>query len=69
MSIAENLAEVKDNIARAARKAGRKPEDITLIAVSKTYSSDIIKQAVDAGQTRFGENRVQEFNQKVVNGT
>lgn len=67
MSIAENLAEVKDNIARAARKAGRKPEDITLIAVSKTYSSDIIKQAVDAGQTRFGENRVQEFNQKVVN--
>ena len=56
MSIAENLAEVKDNIARAARKAGRKPEDITLIAVSKTYyqtsgrrGSDSLRREQSAG--------------------
>lgn len=67
MSIAENIENVKARIARAAEKSGRKAQDITLIAVSKTYPSEIIMQAVDAGLTRFGENRVQEFTQKFVN--
>ena len=59
-SIAENLRRVRDRIADAAIKAGRKPEDITLVAVSKTKPVEAIRAALAAGQTVFGENRVQE---------
>jgi len=59
-SIAENLRRVRDRIADAAIKAGRKPEDITLVAVSKTKPVEAILAALAAGQTVFGENRVQE---------
>jgi pyridoxal phosphate enzyme (YggS family) len=59
-SIAENLRRVRDRIADAAIKAGRKPEDVTLVAVSKTKPVEVIRDALAAGQTVFGENRVQE---------
>ena len=59
-NIAENLRRVRDRIANAAINAGRKPEDITLVAVSKTKPVEAIRAALAAGQTVFGENRVQE---------
>ena len=59
-SISENLRRVQDRIANAAIAAGRKPEDVTLVAVSKTKPADAIVAALAAGQTVFGENRVQE---------
>jgi pyridoxal phosphate enzyme (YggS family) len=61
MSIAENLARVRERIDAAARHVGRQPEDITLIAVSKTFPAARIREAYDAGLRLFGENRVQEF--------
>jgi len=61
MSIAENLAQVRQRIALAAKRAGRRPEDIALMAVSKTFSAESIREAYDAGLRLFGENRVQEF--------
>jgi pyridoxal phosphate enzyme (YggS family) len=59
-SITENLRRVRDRIADAAIKAGRKPEHVTLVAVSKTNPIDAIRDALAAGQMVFGENRVQE---------
>ena len=58
--IAENLRRVRDRIGNAAIAAGRKPEDITLVAVSKTKPVEAVRAALQAGQTVFGENRVQE---------
>jgi PLP dependent protein len=59
-SISDNLRRVQDRIARAAIAAGRKPEEITLVAVSKTKPVEAIVAALAAGQMVFGENRVQE---------
>jgi len=59
------IARVHDAIERAALRSGRKPEDITLIAVSKTIGPAVIQQGVDAGITDLGENRVQEAAEKV----
>jgi len=59
-TIAENLRRVRDRIANAAIKAGRQPEDVTLVAVSKTKPVEAVRAALEAGQTIFGENRVQE---------
>jgi hypothetical protein len=61
MSIAQNLALVRERIAAAARRAGRQPEDIALMAVSKTFPAERIREAYDSGLRLFGENRVQEF--------
>jgi pyridoxal phosphate enzyme (YggS family) len=63
-TIAENLRQVRDRIADAAIKAGRAPEDVTLVAVSKTRPVDAVLAALAAGQTVFGENRVQEAAEK-----
>ena len=60
----ENLAAVRERIAAAARRAGRRPEDIALMAVSKTFPPEAIREAYNAGQRLFGENRVQEFAEK-----
>lgn len=65
MSIADNLAQVHQRIADAARRASRRPEDIALMAVTKTFPPEIIREAYAAGQRLFGENRVQEFAEKV----
>jgi pyridoxal phosphate enzyme (YggS family) len=54
------LAEIQSRIARAAQIAGRRPNDVTLIAVSKTHDAESIQPLIDAGQRVFGENRVQE---------
>jgi PLP dependent protein len=64
MSIAENIAGIRARIATAAKRAGRNPNEIALMAVSKTKPADKIKEAFEAGQRLFGENRVQEFAEK-----
>jgi hypothetical protein len=58
--IAANLARVRERIAVAARNAHRRPEHVTLVAVSKTHPADAIAAAIAAGQHVFGENRVQD---------
>lgn len=58
--IRERLARVREQVARAAQRAGRNAQDINLIAVSKTFDSATVQQAVDAGARDLGENRVQE---------
>ncbi len=63
--IARNLAEARLRIRNAAQGAGRAPEDVRLLAVSKTFSLEHIRAAVAAGQEDFGENRVQEALQKI----
>jgi pyridoxal phosphate enzyme (YggS family) len=62
--IAENLQRIHDRIAAAATRAGRKPDEITLIGVSKTHPGSAIEQAFQAGLRHFGENRVQEWEGK-----
>jgi pyridoxal phosphate enzyme (YggS family) len=62
--IAQNIRIVKEKIAEAAQKAGRKPENIKLVAVSKHFPADSIREAVDAGQRIFGENYIQEVQAK-----
>jgi pyridoxal phosphate enzyme (YggS family) len=61
---AENLARIHERIERAAARAGRLPGDVKLIAVSKTFELEAIIPAMEAGQMRFGENRVQEARAK-----
>jgi PLP dependent protein len=61
MSIAENVAQVREQIAAAARRAARNSDDITLMGVSKTFPVERIREAHAASLRVFGENRVQEF--------
>ena len=61
MTLEEKIAQVKENIARAAREVGRDPAEITLVAATKVQSSDTIRQAIAGGITVCGENRVQEM--------
>ena len=61
MSLAEKIQAVRDNIAQAAREVGRDPAEITLVAATKVQTSDTIRQAIAAGITVCGENRVQEM--------
>ena len=63
--IAEHLAEVRNQISEAARNASRSPETVKLLAVSKTFPMEDIREAFAAGQCEFGENRVQELEGKV----
>lgn len=62
--IAENLAEVRRRMAEAARAAGRDPAEVELVAVSKVQPATAVEEALAAGQTVFGENRVQEAKGK-----
>jgi len=62
--IAENVARVRERIARAAQRAGRRSEEITLVAVSKTFPAEAIRAVYQTGVRHFGENRVQEFEAK-----
>ncbi len=61
MTIADNLARVRQQMDRAAARAGRKTEDVTLVAVSKVHPAEAIREAHEAGQRHFGESYVQEF--------
>jgi pyridoxal phosphate enzyme (YggS family) len=63
-SVSENSTRVREQIADAARRADRKSEEITLIAVSKTHPAEMIQEAFNAGLRHFGENRVQEWEGK-----
>ncbi len=63
--IADNLKRVRDKIAHAASRAGRNPEDIQLVAVSKTVEAKRIREAIEAGATLFGENYIQEAREKI----
>src|SRR2546421_1777974 len=63
MSIAENVARVRDRVAAASR-AGRNPEEIALMAVTKTHPPERIREAYASGLRLFGENRVQEVVRK-----
>jgi PLP dependent protein len=64
-SIAENLDRVREQIASAAAKSGRSADDVELVAITKTHPADKVRQAIDAGQTLFGESRVQEARVKI----
>ena len=64
MAIRENLLRVQEQIAAAANRAQRKPDEITLIGVSKTHPAEAIQEAFAAGLRNFGENRVQEWEGK-----
>jgi PLP dependent protein len=64
-SIEENLARVREQIAVAAARAGRVKEEIELVAVSKTHPAEKVQAAFEAGQTLFGESRVQEARAKI----
>lgn len=64
MSLSGNLSEVQNRITQAARRAGRSPDEITLIAVSKTKPVEMIEEIYDAGIRNFGENKVQEISAK-----
>jgi pyridoxal phosphate enzyme (YggS family) len=63
-TIAENMAAVRERIASAAAKAGATEGDVTLVAVSKTRTTDEIRSAIEAGAFDFGENKVQEITAK-----
>jgi hypothetical protein len=65
MSVAENIALVQQKIRTAAARAGRDPDEITLMAVGKTFPAERIREAYQAGMRHFGENRVQEFAGKI----
>jgi len=62
--IRENLERIRERVERAAGRAGRRAEEITLVAVSKTFPADAIRDAFEAGLRHFGENRVQEWESK-----
>ena len=64
--VAENLADVSAQIAAACRRAGREPSSVELIAVSKTFPVESIRQAVVAGQLHFGESKIQEAEPKIA---
>lgn len=61
MSLEENVRQVKETIARAAREVGRDPAEITLVAATKVQTDDTVRAAIAAGITVCGENRVQEM--------
>src|SRR5438093_5370100 len=64
-SILDNLERVREQIAEAAAKAGRDVKDVELVAISKTHPAQKVREAVEAGQTLFGESRVQEARAKI----
>jgi len=64
MEIEARLEDVRQRIAHVAEKSGRRPGDVTLVAVSKTFDAEAIQPVIDAGQRVFGENRVQEAQGK-----
>jgi PLP dependent protein len=64
-SVAERLSGIQDRVSLACSKCGRSPDEVRLLAVSKTFPSELIQEAFDAGQLDFGESRQQEAAEKV----
>jgi len=69
VTIADRLTGIRERIAAAARSAGRDPSSVVLVAVSKTFPIEAVREAYAAGQRDFGENRVQEGLQKIAVST
>jgi len=69
LTISARLAKIRERITTAARSVGRDPSSVRLVAVSKTFPIDLIRDAYAAGQRDFGENRVQEGLQKIAAAT
>src|SRR5881227_1609951 len=65
ISIAENLERVREQIADAAVKSGRSTNESDLVAITKTHPAEKVREAIEAGQTLFGESRVQEARLKI----
>jgi pyridoxal phosphate enzyme (YggS family) len=65
-SLAARLAHVRAQITRAARSSERSPEEVTLIAISKTHPPAVVSKVIELGATDIGENRVQEAEQKII---
>jgi len=65
ISIAENLEQVRKQIADAATKSRRSANDVELVAIAKTHPAEKVREAIEAGQTLFGESRVQEARAKI----
>jgi len=65
MSIRENLGRVRERVERACQKAGRSSEEVTIVAISKTFGVAAIREAYEAGLRDIGENRVQEAEPKI----
>src|SRR5215475_5782970 len=64
-SVSENLERVREQIARAAAKGSRTADDVELVAITKTHPAEKVREAIEAGQTLFGESRVQEARAKI----
>ncbi|HJR06407.1 MAG TPA: YggS family pyridoxal phosphate-dependent enzyme [Pyrinomonadaceae bacterium] len=64
-ALSSRLDEIRGRVADCAVRAGRTPAEVTLIAVSKTHSAEMVRQAIAAGVSDFGENRVQEAEEKI----
>jgi len=65
-SVADNLAQVRGRIARAAERAGRDPDEVTVVAISKLFPLEKIREAYLAGVRQFGENRVYQAAEKIL---
>ena len=65
-SLEENLTRARDRIAEAALRAGREPDEVTLVAVTKTHAADVVLAAYEAGARHFGENRPREGISKIT---
>jgi pyridoxal phosphate enzyme (YggS family) len=63
--ISQNLEQVREQIAHAAANSGRAPDEIELVAITKTHPAERVREAIEAGQTLFGESRVQEARVKI----
>jgi len=64
-SLSENFDTVREQISEACKRSGREPDASQLLAVSKTFPADAVREAMQCGQVRFGENRVQEAEAKI----
>ncbi len=65
MEVSESISRIRERIAGACLRSGRDPESVELIAVSKTFPEQAVREAVEAGQTAFGESRIQEAAPKI----
>jgi PLP dependent protein len=66
VTLSDDLGRVRASLADAARRVDRDPEDVTLVAVTKTWPPDVVLEAIEAGATDLGENRAQEFREKAT---
>jgi len=66
MGVERNIAQIKGRIAAAAQRAGRDPDEVTLVAVAKTFPAEAVVEAHQAGVSIFGENKVQEAEPKIA---